>query len=454
MNVGIRTAGARTPATLLVIALLFSIVSVGSSAVAAGATQQAAATGACADPSGVVKVGISYFGGVENSLDDIGADETAELTPATRAIVDGYKAGTQALNERGGLAGCKVEPVIFNFSAASSDFNLTSQQECAAFTQDEHVLAVFATAYETRVAVDCFAKAKTPFFTTGVNYPPKCADYRQHAGYVYSVAAVATCRFDSFIGMWNTAGLFPKDAKVGILAMEDGSGQGERLAEKVWTPGLKRLKVPVETFTYTGATNAAAFADVNAALANAVLKFKADGVNVVLFTPSGGQGAAAFLPQAETQGFFPNYGFTSADGLQVASTLGGTAIKKAIAVSWAIADLPLTAQQGLPANPAIESCASWSTPSTIGLTGSTPYCDFLGLLGAGLQGSTKANAKTLKKGIDGLGTDFLSSMTYEGATKFARHRYDGATGAMMLEFDPASKSFVPMSDEGSIVTLP
>ncbi|MET0628670.1 MAG: hypothetical protein ABW033_09460 [Acidimicrobiia bacterium] len=449
MNVGSRFAGARSLVAMTFIALTASIVTAGSGAVAGAAT-----TGKCADPSGVVKIGISYFGGVENSLDDIGADETAEITPATRAILDGYKAGTQALNEQGGLAGCKVEPLIFNFSAASSDFNQTSQQECAAFTQDDHVIAVFATAYETRVAVDCFAKAKTPFFTTGLNYPPTCGDYKEHAGYVYSVAAVATCRFDSFIGMWNTAGLFPKDAKVGILAMDDGSGQGERLATRVWTPELRRLKIPVETFAYTGATNAANFADVNAALSNALLKFKADGVNVVLFTPSGGQGAAAFLPQAQTQGFFPNYGFTSADGLQVASTLGGGAIHKAIAISWAIADLPLAAQQALPTNPAIEACASWSTPATIGLTGSTPYCDFLNVLGEGLKGATKADASSLRKGIDALGTSFVSSMTYEGATKFARHRYDGGARAMMLEFDTASKTFVPMSDEGSIVTVP
>ncbi|HEX5587859.1 MAG TPA: hypothetical protein VFZ17_11170 [Acidimicrobiia bacterium] len=454
MNVGIRPAPVRRPAAALVAALVVSIVSIGSVAAAGGATRPAASTGSCAEPSGVVKVGISYFGGVENNLGDIGAEESADLTPATRAILDGYKAGTQALNDHGGLAGCKVQPVIFNFSAASSDFNQTSQQECAAFTQDDHVLAVFATAYETRVAVDCFAKAKTPLFTAGANYPPTCTDYKKYAGYVYSPAGVATCRFGAFVSMWNTAGLFPKDAKVGILAMDDGSGQGKKLAADVWTPALKRLKIPVETFSYTGATNSATFADVNAALANAVLKFKADGVNVVVFTPAGAQGVAAFMPQAQAQGYFPNYGLTSADGLQIASTLGGGAIKKAIAISWTIADLPLSAQEALPANDAIASCAEWSTPSTTALTGSTPYCDFLNVLSAGLDGTTKADAASLRKGIEALGTGFVSSMTYEGATKLARHRYDGATRAMMLEFDPASASFVPMSDEGSIVTLP
>jgi hypothetical protein len=175
---------------------------------------------------------------------------------------------------------------------------------------------------------------------------------------------------------------------------------------------------------------------------------------VVLFTPAGGQASAAFLPQAETQGYFPTYGLTSGDVLPIASAFGATAIKKAIAISWTIADLPLSAQQALPANPSIERCSSWATPQTTGLTGSSPYCDFLNVLQAGLKGARRADASTLKKGIERLGTTFVSSLTYEGATTFARNHYDGGTRAMMLEFDAASKAFVPMSADATPVTLP
>jgi hypothetical protein len=251
--------------------------------------------------------------------------------------------------------------------------------------------------------------------------------------------------------MWDDAGLFPKDAKVGILVMDDGSGQGVALADKVWTPELKKLKIPVETFKFTGATNSPSFSQVNATVANAVLQFKSAGVNVVLFTPAGGQGPAAFMPQAKTQGFFPNYGLNSADSLAVASALGAESIKTGIAVSWASADLPLTEQQKLPPNSAAEGCAVWSAPSTITVPGVSPFCDFLNSLQAGFEGAKKMDAPTLYKGITGLGTSFVSSITYDGATKFAKGRTDGGTKAMMLEYDATSKTFLPI--DGKLLTI-
>ncbi|HEX5588354.1 MAG TPA: hypothetical protein VFZ17_13660 [Acidimicrobiia bacterium] len=415
----------------------------------AGAAKSAA-SGSCPDPSGSIKLGVSYFGSVATNVGDLGAD-TATL-PADQAIIDGYKSGAAALNAAGGVAGCQVEVVPFNFSARSSDFNQTSQQECAAFTQDTKVFAVYSTAYETKVAVDCFAKAKTPMFQISTNYPPTCADAKKYAGYVYTPAGIYTCRWGSFIDIYKQNGLFPKDAKVGILVHDDGSGQGKALADDVWGPKLKKLKIPYETFSFTGATNEATFANVNSAAGNAILKFKADGVNVVLFTPSGGQGAVAFMPQAKTQSFFPNYGLDIYDGLGIASSLGADAIKTGVAVSWAISDLPLTAQQELPANPAIEACASWAMPNPAGLTGSSPYCDFLSILQASMKGATKVDAATLQKGIAALGTSWLSSTTYDGATKFVKARADGGDKVRVLKYDPTAKAWESVSDK--LTTIP
>ena len=287
-----------------------------------GPTVSAASADTCPVSGGSVKVGVAYFGAVAGAYSDIGGDTTAAGANPDQSVIDGYKAGIKALNDSGGIAGCTVEPVVFNFSAQSPDYNQMSQQECAAFSQDNKVIAVYTPAYETKVAVDCLAKAKVPYFGSGTNYQPTCADAKAHKGIVYSPAGVYTCRFSSFIKMWDDAGLFPKDAKVGIMVSDDGSGQGPTLADKVYTPQLKKLGIPVETFKYTGAISSASFGAVNATVAQAVLKFKNDGVNVVLFTPVGGQGVSTFMPQAATQGYYPNYGVTSADSLVVASGLG------------------------------------------------------------------------------------------------------------------------------------
>jgi hypothetical protein len=435
-------SASRARRTKVLVGVVVAVMALGAllAMPAAATTKQAAAT-TCADPSGTVKVGLSYFGGVESNLNDIGATDTSNLTPSAKAIIDGYKAGIASLNAAGGLAGCQVAPVIFNFSAASPDFNQESQQECAAFTQDNKVIAVFTAAYETKVAVDCYAKAKTPLFAFGGSYPPTCADQVKYAGYVYLPDGIATCNFDSFIGIWNKAGLFPKGAKVGTLVFDDGSGQGQKLAAS-WNTQLKKLKIATETpFVYPAATSGAAFAATNAALANAILKFKTDGVNVVLFTPAGGQGPAAFLPQAAQQGFFPNYGLNTADGLAVSGSLGAPGLKTAIAISYAIGDLPLTAQQKLPTNPAITKCATWSPASTATLTGSSVYCDFLSILQAGFKNATKTDPASLKKGIDALGTSWLSSITYGGATKLTKNHYDGVSMVQVLKWDPTTKTF-------------
>ncbi|MET0628726.1 MAG: hypothetical protein ABW033_09745 [Acidimicrobiia bacterium] len=434
------------------VGVIGAIVAVVAASVFVAAPAQAATASTCPDPSGSVKIGMSYFGAVAGAYEEIGGDTEAAGPNPDQAVIDGYKAGIAAMNDAGGLNGCEVEPVFFNFSAQSADYNQTSQQECAAFTQDAKVVAVYAAAYETKVAVDCFAKAKTAFFQIGTNYPPSCTDQKTYAGFIYTPSSVYTCRFSSFVKMWDDAGLFPTDAKVGILVMDDGSGQGPALADKVWTPELKKLKIPVTTFKFTGAINSPSFSQVNATVANAVLQFKAAGVNVVLFTPAGGQGPAAFMPQAKTQAFFPNYGLNSADNLAVAAGLGGESIKTGIAVSWAVTDLPLTQQQQQPANSAAEGCAEWAPPSTITIPGASPFCDFLNSLQAGFKGAKKMDAPTLYKGITGLGTSFVSSRTYDGATKFAKGRTDGATKAMMLEFDPTTKTFLPI--DGKLLTIP
>ncbi|MET0627007.1 MAG: hypothetical protein ABW033_00955 [Acidimicrobiia bacterium] len=423
-----------------------------SVAAAAPATAADSSATKCADPSGTVKIGASYFGGVGKAYADIGGDDS--LTPADQAVIDNYKAGVDALNASGGLAGCEVELVTFNFRATSPDYHQESQKECAAFTQDEKVVAVFGAAYETQAGFDCYAKAKTPFFTTGGKYAPTCADLKKYAGYIYLASSVASCRFSSFVGMWDKAGLFPKDAKVGILAIEDGSGQGTYVAEKVYGPALKKLGIPFQTFSYPAPINTPDFANTNAAMGPAILKFKNEGVNVVLFTPAGPTGPAAFMPQAANQSFFPAYGLDTADGLAISAALGANAVKQGVGISWAIADLPLAAQQTLPANPAITGCAAWSAPSQATLTGSSPYCDYLNLLKSGFANASKADAASLKKGIDALGTSFDSSITYGGATKFGKNVFGGASMAQMLEFDPTTKAWKLASAKQAAVTIP
>jgi hypothetical protein len=431
---------------------VMAALALGVIAASTAAAAPRAASTKCADPSGTVKVGMTYFGAVAQAYSSVGGD--ASQAPGDKAMTDNYKAGIDALNAAGGLAGCQVEAVIYNFPSGSPDYNQESQKVCAFFTQDNDVIAVFSGAYETKVAIDCYAKAKVPFFASGGKYVPSCDDLKKYAGYLYYPLGVGSCRFNSLITMWDKGGLFPKDAKVGILAADDGTGQGQYVADKVYGPALKKLKIPYETFSYHLSTSVADFANTNSTLAPAVLKFKADGVNVVIFTPAGGAGSAAFLPQALNQGYFPAYGLHTPDNLPVAAALGANAIKEGVGISWWSGDLPLTTQQTLPANPAVPECATWTVPNQVYVNGVSPYCDFLNLLSAGFKGATNTKPTTLAKGLDALGTTFDSSVTYGGATKYGKNAYGGIAVAQTLQFDPNLKQWTLTSPQQKPVALP
>ena len=419
--------------------VLVSLVSVSS----ASATDFGSSNGTkCVDPSGTVNLGLAYESNAADVVEQSLGTDTA-LVPGDEAIVDNLKAGVAQLNADGGLAGCQVDMITYRFPASTSDWGQESQKECAAFTQDATVFAVYGVGgLENQVGLDCYVKAKLPFFATGQLYQPTCDDLTKGAPYIYYPNGVASCRFASLVGLWNKAGLFSKDAKVGILAMDDGTGQGDYVANKIYAPALKKLKLPYEIVSYHGASSGEDFANTGATMSSAILKFKADGINTVIFTPGGPQGPAGFIPLATSQQFFPAYGLNTSDSLGLAAAVGATGIKKGIAVSWQITDLPLQLQQSLPANSAITECATWTQPSQTTLTGVNAYCDFLHLLQESVGKAKDLEPATIRKGIDALGTTFKASTTYGGATKYGA-KVNGGNIAMaqMLQFNATTKAW-------------
>jgi hypothetical protein len=451
-----RARSGRVVAVLVAVALATAALLV-APAGAAKSSAPSAASGTCPDPSGKLLIGMSYFGSLGAALNSIGQGEAAELTPAEQATIDGYQKGIDWVNENGGVAGCQLEKKVFNFKAVGVDFNQQSQQECAAFTQDAKAFAVIAVAFETKVANDCFAKAKTPMFKVGNNYPPTCADEKNNAGYIYVVSGIATCRFGAFLDIWKKAGVLNKDSKVGIVVISDGSGQNEALANKVYGPKLKKMGIPYQTLVAPGATSSAGFNETNAAMPNGILKFKSDGVNVVFLTPSGSQAPQAFIGQANAAGFYPDYALDTADGTGIAGLQlrgAGTNVKQAVSVSWVYGDLPLEQQESLPPNSKAQECSEWTAPSTTTIAGASPICDFLTILQEAMEGATKTDAKTLRKGVEALGTKFVSSLTYGGATKFGSFRYDGGTKARVLRWDPNTQAFVFDTKDTKLYTIP
>jgi hypothetical protein len=249
------------------------------------------------------------------------------------------------------------------------------------------------------------------------------------------------CRFGPFVGVWDRAGLFPDGAKVGIVVVDDGSGANQTLADERWGPALRRRNIPYQTMVVPAASSAGGFSDALTTISAGLATFVADGVNVVLFTPSGGLAPAGFLPTAASRGYFPAYGFTSADDPPRIGTIGAAGVRNALAISWRSSDLSPADQQGLPPNAAVARCAEWAAPSETTIAGASTYCDFVNILLQTLGRADRANAATLRKRIAALGTTFVSSLTYGGATKLGPRRHDGGDMAHVLEFDAQNKTF-------------
>ncbi len=101
-----------------------------------------------------------------------------------------------------------------------------------------------------------------------------------------------------------------KGVKVGvaILSGEDGE-QYRRVANASIIPTLKAWKVPYITYEM------ASDADVS----GAVLRFRSDGVNLVMFSSASAIPPMLFMRQANSQGWAPRYALTDADD---SNTLG------------------------------------------------------------------------------------------------------------------------------------
>jgi hypothetical protein len=409
------------------LAVVVGALAVAGPSIVAAETAQSAARSSCTEPSGSVRLGVAFVAGP-------GAAE--------RAALDGYQAGIDALDRAGGLAGCHVELVPFRIDPAT-DAEQQAVRACDSFVRRPRVLAVFSAAEPGEAAARCYADAGMPVFPAGDASSSSCDGGRRAGESDYEPAGVAVCRFGSFIGVWERAGLFRDGAQVGIVVVDDEAGANRALAEQRWGPALRRRNIAYQTMVVPAATSAGGFSDALTTISAGLGRFMTDGVNVVLFTPSGGLAPAGFLPTAASRDYVPAYGLTSADDLARLGTIGAAAVRTALAISWRSGDLPLAAQQALPPNSAVARCAQWAAPSETTIAGASAYCDFVNILLRTLGRADHANAAALRKRIDALGTTFVSSLTYGGATKLGPRRHDGAHVAQVVEFDVQTKTFRP-----------
>jgi len=281
-----------------------------------------------------------------NKAGGINTANVHNIDDTTRAVVDD-------LNKRGGIAGRKVELVVYKYPGNSTTNEQLQAQACEKFTRDNKVLASLSDLGDN--AQNCFEKAGLVTIGGGhTGYGE--AQYRRYPHLLnpgaFSVddqveTVVRGLKAQGWTSPWNpitgTAG--SEEPHVGVVAFDLPAYRNA--VEKHSKPALAAAGVKKVQVFYIRPNLNDGQADAQAA----VLKFKREGVSHVTFLDnSGGLLELVFATNANSQGYFPRFGCDSGSCNQiVAEQMPASSLRGAVLVGWSpLNDVPASHDFVLP----------------------------------------------------------------------------------------------------------
>ena len=383
-----------------------------------------------------VTLGISYVVDLAAALAVLGypqaAGQVADEEEARRA----YEVGIEWINRNGGINGCKVKAVYFEWKS-SGDWQAQSQEECSYFTEDHDVFAILPSGNERRVLLECAAKKGVPVF---YHYEVATPDMKRYRGMLYQPNLfdsyrVARPAIDALAGsgFFGKATNFAKGSKVGIFWAEDAEGYQKYQVDKIIKPRLEKMGIKV--VMGGGIKPGTGVGDVGDSSQTAqpiVLKFKNENVDHVICPWSCLWSYFIFSPVAESQQYRPWYGLLGSAALSSQEQYKKTWLVDGSPYGW---DGTLRSTEK--ANSGFKKCEEvYAESGRFAVWGGTNLlCSRLFFLQQTLRGKSKLSAQSLLAGAEALGTSFVDPNSY-GATRFGPGRYDGARIIATRRCDP------------------
>jgi hypothetical protein len=384
-----------------------------------------------------VHIGVAYFPDAAAANSSLGADSNAGDQR------DYYNAVIDDVNSRGGVAGRKMVPIYHEYKTASSEpFDAQSEQACNRWTKDNKV---FAIAFRGRVLQECARKAGALMLAgdgeAGPTYAslPNLVDpdgIRLERLGAATVLGLNRDRYFQPTPEWPTG-------NIGVITWQDRSF--EYGVREGYVPALASLRLePTETAYIAVPQNVGAIADASAAVSNAVLRFRSQGVDHVLIQdgPAGVFGLGGltllFLNNAKSQNYFPRYGFN-------ANNVPGFEVYPAdqqhgmLAVDFS--DYEPEKDAGIAPNAARERCFAImkkrgvATSEKATAVTAAAACDEVWFLETLLRKAPEPTLQGALQAAAGLGTSYRSPYVY--GTRFGPNRRDGAELARNARFDDA-----------------
>lgn len=212
-------------------------------------------------------------------------------------------------NATGGVGGRKIgKPIGIKVSTADATNQQTMDSYCVEATEDDHAdVFIDRSFFVTDESVSCFGK----HHTTLASFLPNTGEdlYRKVAPYAASTQPSVERTAGAFINGLNDARYF-QGAKVGIV-LDDSP-----VVEKAWRvymqPALSALRVKVDPSDVYRVNSTDSSAQSSQASAT-VLKMRSHGVTHVVYF-SGFLGQLSFTNTADSQGYYPRYGWSDYGG--------------------------------------------------------------------------------------------------------------------------------------------
>ena len=388
-----------------------------------------------------ISVGILYTN--NDAAPSAGIDNGNTFTSRTA-----FEAFAAAYNQRGGLAGRKIEPVYVELRSSSVTLQADLQAACSTFTEDNHVAVVLsAVGLFSELLAQCLASARTPQIAGDYALGDVTSLTQSPSFYAPDTMTIDE-RMRALLERATAAHRLTPADKIGVVV--EGCPYNTRSYTRTVVPTAKRLGL-----TITDRVDARCFEGFNdfggqaSDMAGAVLRLNSAGVTKVVFVSGSFEGnlMLLFAAAAESQGFRPGYALTSAaaPAVQEANT-PKTQLANAFGIGW----LPsVDTTRPAPALPAAERCTQ-DLKAGAGVAPASPadryfafsICDTFALVDAALRLTLGAtDPSSIAAAIAGLGTGFAASAAHGESTDFRNARHTGPAQGRLFAWSTACGCF-------------
>lgn len=340
------------------------------------------------------------------------------------------------VNDHGGVAGRKLKIIIKPVNVLTGTFDSQAQAVCEAFTRDTPVFAVITYPNTgSDVLPACMAQHDSIQIEHGNSlYRTEQDVTTTYRSSFFDPHRVELDRMGMVIDELHAQGYFDKGAKIGLIRFD--RRDYEWTEKNVVRPALARHGLTLaDSYAFHPPESTAAISGTANEANSVVLRFRSEGITHVIFQLTLTALPFLVMPAADSQGYRPRYGFTSADLPDfLTQNVPPAQLERSAVVGWSrIADLgdrqPFDDSEAMKTCMKIIEPAGLSNPSQ----GYGVVCDPFFFLQAALNQSPRVSPAGFRAGVDALGSRF--SLLDAPGTFFGPKRFSGTSSVRWLNFD-------------------